>query len=192
MRLHWTPAVALLLLFGCASTEPIVLNLPYGNSVPERTDKTGDMPSCRIVIAAVKDERLNRETLGIAGGQPIVADHVSDWIALALGSLSKSGYSVTSLSDDYARAPNDVVAEVRIQRVYARTIVMTFEAVVTLTTKLSGPHNVVTERQYRGSSTKINWANGHWEITSILNEALADAMLRMSEDIGAICRIVGS
>jgi hypothetical protein len=191
MRLLWILAVVFLVPYGCASTEPIVLNLPYGDSLPGLTDGSGGKPSCQIVIA-VKDERVNRETLGVAVGQPILADHVNDWVLRRLHDLSNLGYQVIFIDGDYASKANDVVAEVSIQRVYARTVVTQFEAVVLLAARFSRSPSLVTERQYRGSVTRLNWANGRGEITSVLNEALANAVHRLSEDVDNICRGEGA
>ena len=57
-----------------------------------------------------------------------------------------------------------------------------------LTAKFSGHQSPVTERQYRGSITRLNWASASSEITSILNEALANAVIDMGKDIEDICR----
>jgi hypothetical protein len=64
---------------------------------------------------------------------------------------------------------------------------MTFEAVVTITGRFRSGEDAVTERQYRGSSTKVNWMGGNWEIVGILNEALDMALSQMGEDLKTLC-----
>ena len=173
--------------FGCVSTEPITLNLPYASVATNRVDQSEKSGSCRVVIGAVKDERANRETLGLSGARPLVAEHVTEWIQSRLENLSRDAYTLQTAAVDNTPAPSDVIGEVGIGRIYARTLTMTFEAVVTITGRFRSGEDAVTERQYRGSSTKVNWMGGNWEIVGILNEALDMALSQMGEDLKTLC-----
>jgi hypothetical protein len=186
-RLQFIIAGLVLSLIGCVNTEPLALHLPYGSVTTSRVDQTEKNRSCRIVIAAVRDERPNRETLGYFGTRPLVAEHVTEWIQSRLGTLSRDGYTLQSAPGDFMPTTSYLTGEVGVRRIYARTLTMTFEAVVTIAGRFRGGEDGMTERQYRGSSTKVNWMGGNWEIIGILNEALDDALSQMGEDLKMLC-----
>jgi len=174
-------AAFLALVSACANTDPIFVNLIRDSSSQEEEHAT--KRSCRIVIVAVNDDRGNRETLGVADGRPLVGHSVVDWVARGLRELRKAGYSVESLSQDAVASDNDLLTEVSVRHAYTRTFLSQFEAVVALKVKFSGRQNLTTERDYRGSVTRINWVNGNVEIALVMNEALAEAVRRIGEDI---------
>ena len=180
-------AAFLALFSACANTDPMFVNLIRDSSTSGREEEHATKRSCRIVIAAVNDDRGNRETLGVAAGRPLVGHSVVDWVARGLRELRKAGYSVESLSQDAVASDNDLLTEVSVRLAYTRTFVSQFEAVVALKVKFSGRQNLTTERDYRGSVTRINWVNGNVEVANVMNEALAEALRRIGEDIERIC-----
>lgn len=180
-------AAFLALFSACANTEPIFVNLIRDSSTSGREEEHATKRSCRIVIAAVNDDRGNRETLGVAAGRPLVAHSVVDWVARGLREFRKAGYSVESLGQNAVASDNDLLTEVSVRRAYTRTFLSQFEAVVALKVKFSGRQNLTTERDYRGSVTRINWVNGNVEVANVMNEALAEALRRIGEDIERIC-----
>jgi hypothetical protein len=180
-------AAFLALFSACANTDPIFVNLIRDSSTSGREEEHATKRSCRIVIAAVNDDRGNRETLGVAAGRPLVGHSVVDWVARGLRELRKAGYSVESLGQDAVASDNDLLTEVSVRRAYTRTFLSQFEAVVALKVKFSGRQNLTTERDYRGSVTRINWVNGNVEVANVMNEALAEALRRIGEDIERIC-----
>jgi hypothetical protein len=177
-------AAFLALFSACANTDPIFVNLIRDSS--SREEEHATKRSCRIVIAAINDDRGNRETLGVAAGRPLVGHSVVDWVARGLRELRKAGYSVENVGQDVA-SDKDLRTEVSVRRAYTRTFLSQFEAVVALKVKFSGRQNLTTERDYRGSVTRINWVNGNVEIANVMNEALAEAVRRIGEDIERIC-----
>jgi len=178
-------AAFLALFSACANTDPIFVNLIRDSSSQEEEHATKRL--CRIVIAAVNDDRGNRETLGVAAGRPLVGYSVVDWVARGLRELRKAGYSVESLGQDAVASDNDLLTEVSVRRAYTRTFLSHFEAVVALKVKFSGRQNLTTERDYRGSVTRIDWVNGNVEVANVMNEALAEVVRRIGEDIERIC-----
>jgi hypothetical protein len=180
-------AAFLALFSACANTDPMFVYLIRDSSTSGREEEHATKRSCRIVIAAVNDDRENRETLGVAAGRPLVGHSVVDWVARGLRELRKAGYSVESLSQDAVASDNDLLTEVSVRLAYTRTFVSQFEAVVALKVKFSGRQNLTTERDYRGSVTRINWVNGNVEVANVMNEALAEAVRRIGEDIERIC-----
>jgi hypothetical protein len=177
-------AAFLALFSACANTDPIFVNLIRDSS--SREEEHATKRSCRIVIAAINDDRGNRETLGVAAGRPLVGHSVVDWVARGLRELRKAGYSVENVGQDVA-SDKDLRTEVSVRRAYTRTFLSQFEAVVALKVKFSGRQNLTTERDYRGSVTRINWVNGNVEIANVMNEALAEAVRRIGEDIERLC-----
>jgi hypothetical protein len=180
-------AAFLALFSACANTDPMFVNLIREPSASGPADEPAIKRSCRIVIAAVNDDRGNRETLGVAAGRPLVGHSVADWVARGLRDLRKAGYSVESLGQDSVGSDNDLVTEVSVRRAYTRTFLTHFEAVVALKVKFSGRQNPATERDYRGSVTRLNFVNGNVEVANVMNEALAEAVRRIGEDIERIC-----
>ena len=180
-------AAFLALFSACANTDPMFVNLIRDSSTSGREEEHATKRSCRIVIAAVNDDRGNRETLGVAAGRPLVGHSVVDWVARGLRELRKAGYSVESLGQDTVASDNDLLTEVSVRRAYTRTSLSHFEAVVALKVKFSGRQNLTTERDYRGTVTRINWVNGNVEVAKVMNEALAEAVRRIGEDIERIC-----
>jgi hypothetical protein len=80
-------------------------------------------------------------------------------------------------------AKTDVVSlRVAVERVYARAVVSQLEGVVALMATLSTPDGAVSERRYRGSITRVNWAGSGGEAVAALNEALAAALSDLSRD----------
>jgi hypothetical protein len=180
-------AAFLALFSACANTDPIFVNLIRDSSTSGQEEEPATKRSCRIVIVAVNDDRENRETLGVAAGRPLVGHSVVDWVARGLRDLRKAGYSVGSLGQDTVASDNDLLTEVSVRQAYTRTFLSHFEAVVALKVKFSGRQNLTTERDYRGSVTRINWVNGNVEVANVMNEALAEAVRRIGEDIERIC-----
>lgn len=180
-------AAFLALFSACANTDRMFVNLIRDSSTSGREEEHATKRSCRIVIAAVNDDRGNRETLGVAAGRPLVGHSVVDWVARGLRELRKAGYSVESLGQDAVASDNDLLTEVSVRRAYTRTFLSQLEAVVALKVKFSGRQNLTTERDYRGSVTRINWVNGNVEVANVMNEALAEALRRIGEDIERIC-----
>jgi hypothetical protein len=180
-------AAFLALFSACANTEPMFVNLIRDPSASGPADEHATKRSCSIVIAAVNDDRSNRETLGVAaGGRPIIAHSVAEWVARGLRDLGSAGYSVQSSGQEAVRSGSDLVIEVGIRRVYARAFSTQFEAVVALKVKFSGRGGPM-EGNYRGSVTRLNWVNGNVEFAVALNEALVAAVRRIGEDIERIC-----
>jgi hypothetical protein len=174
-------------VIGCATTEPITLHLPYDSVAANGAVESEKDMSCRVVLGAVKDERTNRETLGRFGARPLVAEHVTDWIQYRLQNLRGDGYTLQIAAAGLQPATSDFTGEIGIGRLYARTLTMTFEAVVTLTGKFRRHGEPTIERHYRGSDTKVNWMGGNWEIIGILNQALDNALSQMGEDLKTLC-----
>jgi hypothetical protein len=179
-------AASLALFAACANTEPMFVNLIRDPSASGPADGHANKQSCRIVIASVTDDRTNRETLGVAAGRPIIGHSVVEWVALGFRELGKAGYSVHSLGQD-AGSGSDLITEVSIRRVYARTFLTQFEAVVALKVKFSGRQDPMTERDYRASATRLNLVNGNVEVANLLNDVLAVAVRRIGEDVERIC-----
>ncbi|MGH7766239.1 MAG: hypothetical protein ACREQP_02190 [Candidatus Binatia bacterium] len=123
----------------------------------------------------------------MAAGQPIIGHSVVEWVARGFRELGKAGYSVHSLGQDDVRSGSDLVTEVSIRRVYARTFLTQFEAVVALKVKFSGRQDPMTERDYRASATRLNLVNGNVEVANLLNDVLITAVRRIGEDIERIC-----
>jgi hypothetical protein len=180
-------AAFLALFSACANTDPMFVNLIREPSASGPADEPAIKRSCRIVIAAVNDDRGNIETLGVAAGRPLVGHSVADWVAHGLRDLRKAGYSVESIGQEAVGSVNELVTEVSIRRAYTRTFLTHFEAVVALKVKFSGRQDPATERDYRGSVTRLNLVNGNVEVAHVMNEALAEAIRRIGEDIERIC-----
>lgn len=171
--------LALILLGGCASADPIVVSLaePAGWARPPLTS-----PPCRVVVAAVEDERTNRETVGAAGNRPLYADDVGPWVAHALRALATAPAGPTGDT-----GPADLVTRVAIERVYARTVTSQLEGVVALRATFTSAGGATTERTYRGARTAMNWASTRAELTTLLNEALDAALARLALDAARLC-----
>jgi hypothetical protein len=180
-------AASLALFSACANTEPIFVNLIRDPSASGSADEHANKQSCRIVIVSVTDDRTNRETLGVAAGQPIIGHSVVEWVARGFRELGKAGYPIRSSGQEDVPSGSDLITEVSIRRVYARTFLTQFEGVVALKVKFSGRQDPTTERDYRASAIRQNWVNGNVEVANLLNDALVAAVRRIGEDIERIC-----
>ena len=169
---------AVALLTGCAGSGPIVVPLGVDAGGDGATARAAaPPPPCRIAVAAVRDERSNRESIGAVGDRPIEAGDVRGWVARRLASLGTSGGPSTSL-----------VTEVGIERVYARTVVTQLEGVVALRAVITDAGGARTERLYRGIVTRVNWAGTRHELSLLFDDALADAVARLAADAARLCR----
>src|ERR1041384_6853727 len=86
--------------FGCVSTEPITLNLPYASVATNRVDQSEKSGSRRVVTGAVKDGRSTSDTVGLSGVRPLVAEHVTEWIQSRLENLSRGPYTLQTAAVD--------------------------------------------------------------------------------------------
>jgi hypothetical protein len=126
-----------------------------------------------LAVTAVTDERVNRDTIGAVGQHPVQAEGVRAWVAEGFRALGGD--------------PAALAAEIGVQRLYARLVVSQMEGVVALRVTFIAPGGAGTERSYRGSATRVNWANARAEFNALLNEALAVAVAGVAADLPSLC-----
>lgn len=198
--------LALGLLAGCAGSAPIVLPLREevgpGPQPTARIDQralgasrrldhrlvpTSVMSprSCRLAVVAVDDKRQNRDTLGAVGNQPLHAEGVREWVADGVRALDDS-HQDGRPGEGAGPAP-DLTTRIEIERIYARTVTSQMEGVVALRATFTAADGTVTERSYRGSGTRPNWASGGSEFAALLNESLASAVAQIAADAARLC-----
>ncbi|PYM23133.1 MAG: hypothetical protein DMD78_12650 [Candidatus Rokuibacteriota bacterium] len=176
--------VALGLLAGCAGG-PIVIPLRDETAGARPPVTRPPSPPCRVTVAAVEDERANRDTLGAIGNRPLQADDVREWIVHGMRDVGGAGDGGGPA--EAGRPPADIVTRIGIERVYARTVVTQMEAVVALRAAFTAADGSLTERRYRGTGTRVNWVNAGMEFAVLLNEALGSAVTQIAADAGRLC-----
>ena len=170
----------LALLAGCAGTGPIVV--PLGIAHPARggspaTQAVATPVPCRVAVTSLRDERSNRETLGVIGQRPLEAADVRGWVAGRLAALDVVGPPAGTL-----------MTEVAIQRVYVRAVATQIEGVVALRAAFTDAGGTTTERIYRGVVTRLNWASTQHELALLLEDTLTEALAKLTADAAQLCR----
>jgi hypothetical protein len=170
---------------GCGTRSgPIAIDLRY-QAWMDTAPRARAAP-CRVAVRGVEDERSNREHLGVIGSAPVHADRVPEWIADGLGRLVGQRRLVR-VGGPASAGGEDVVGDVAIRHVYARTAVSQLEGVVVLGARFTRRPGAVIEREYRRSAHRLNWFGAGGEVVMVLNEALSDVVRRIGNDVPRVC-----
>ena len=167
------------LLLAACQTAPVHLTLAHS---PDEHPGALASRSCRINLLPVKDSRSNRQTLGVAGNVPVLAEDVTGWVYKGVASgLRQAGHQLVATGDK-----QDM--QVTINLAYLRSLPLRLHATVSLDVSLSRAGQVIYIHTFRAVGEKNNWANGDGEIMEVLNIALNKAVTDMAINIGTVCR----
>lgn len=166
-----------LLMAGC-QTAPVNLNLLHTHNIPDNFHRN---TQCDIKLLAIKDVRSNRETLGVAGGAPVLAKNVAEWVRQGVMSgLSQRGYNVSAQQSNLSM-------QVNVKLAYLRPLPLRLHATVALEVFLKQHEKQIYHHTFRAIGDKNNWANGEGEIMEVLNVALNNVVVDMAESIQPSC-----
>ena len=170
--------LAVTLLAGCASAGPIVV--PLRDHVgATRPAPAASARACRVVVATVDDERVNKDTLGTVDDRPLQADAVHEWVTAGVAGIARG--------EDGRVAP-DVATRIGIRQVFASVPTSRqIEAVVALRARFSTADGRAVERNYRGVATRLSLLTGGKEFAAALNDALTTAVAQIAEDASRLC-----
>jgi|GEM_PF-4576156 len=171
---------------GC-STAPMKLQaINYGEGAVEQPNAPSLPDGCKVRIASVQDRRAAPSDLGDLG-KPVQAEFdIKGWIAEGLRSLEKKTGS--SLSTPEATTI-DLDAELR--NAYIRGVATSKATNIVLTVKYSLKDRPLSEKNYRGQVTCINWIGSEGEIKDSFNEALAQIVQSVAVDVSVLCNTAG-
>ena len=167
----------MLLVTGC-QTAPVNLNLLHANNTPIGTKIS---QQCHIKILPVNDVRSNKETLGSAGGVPVLSNNVTGWVKQGMNSgLQQRGYQVSERTGDLSM-------QVNVKLAYMRPLPLRLYATVSLEVILHQKEKQLYQNIFRANGDSNNWANGEGEIMDVLNVALNNVVDDVATDIQPAC-----
>lgn len=180
--------VSTLVLISCV-TGPIHVDMHYAEGIAR--DSAEILPAtntCEITIDKVSDARRYKATLGSLGAQAVYGEDVESWVRRGLSDLHSFGYRVENADTTLSPA---VRMDVSLKQAYVRSVNTSIESIVQLEIRYLIAGGTVSERRYRGSYIKVNWASAEQEVMDSLNHALGGAVIDIARDLPALCGLQG-
>ena len=137
---------------------------------------------CQVEIADFSDNRHNKKTISNFFGKSLIGDGVDAWLGAA-----KSEY-LNDIKTEYSNLVLE--AKPKLHRLYAYPESMNINGVVAIEIDYFVNGEFHESKHYRGFYGKTNWANGNGEYVTALNLALNHSMVKITEDLGKVCRSV--
>jgi hypothetical protein len=154
--------------------------------------------SCTLRIGKVDEQRSNPANVGHtafmlqgANSTPLGMASLKGgdglaWTRAALRSLGKQGFQVVDAAQGAAPGPRDLSADagLRLAHTWSAGLNLVSHVVVNLTYHTAGGD---VSRQYHGTASKTNWANGNGEFMSTLNLAMNQIVRNIAADAATLC-----
>jgi hypothetical protein len=184
-------AAALFLMPFAASAQPAVgeanrVSMKYDASATEVTP-AALRGACAVTLRAVRDERLNKESVG-SDFKPLLSGEPVPWIRDALGNLKAYGFAVRAAGGASDPA---IGFEATLTRAYAWTVPMRINAMVALKVDFVRPSGQRVTTSYRALGSKTNVWGATDEFMTTLNYAVNSVLPQIAADLQKLCAGAG-
>jgi hypothetical protein len=183
-------AVSLLILAACAK-EPVVLASQFTpphlvtSQSPQRGAKERVIPSCRIRLGELRDQRIDPQATGTIGMRVVRASDPVAWLRSGLQSLSRDRR--IAILDGSATEEPDLELSAELLKSYILSITTQKSGNVVVRVRFSRHGQTLDEQIYRGGDVGANWASGAEESQSTLDRALAELLKELDRDVVSRC-----
>lgn len=193
------------LLAGCMNGPPIIMpthsvsvSPPLSGTVEGAPQSSSSGPGsqhfaadnsnrCAIHLADIHDTRPDPGSLGMMGGRAVKTEDSVAWVRAALSTLDQDRRLI--VTDDVKTIRFSL--RIELAKAYIMTITTQKSSNVVLRVSYSRDGQELDTQILRGRDTGGNWVNGENEARGSLNQALADAVHDLDEDIVAHCHANG-
>jgi hypothetical protein len=139
---------------------------------------------CLVSIAGIRDERNNKESIGVEF-RPLLSGDPIPWVSAALQTLQNYGYKVI---DGKTETPGAIVINASLIRSYTYHGPMRINGTVALDTQMTLPSGEKLNRKYRAAGSKANMAGSDSEYVTALNYAINGLVEKMAKDMQPMCK----
>ncbi len=170
------------LLSGCV-TSPVHLTLTP--QVKPDARKSHAAQSTQIFLQPIEDRRPTamRQHLGSIAGRTVTCSYAADWIAYELGQLNSQHFLITTQSGTAGNGANGWRMKATILQMFMASVDVSKNSNIVLEIELQAPDGTISKQNYRGRSSRGNWASGSGEIEGSIREAMQSAMNQIKADI---------
>ncbi len=174
------------LCLGCATTEPLLVDLNPGSS------PAGVRPPsvCHIVLREVSDARPGKEDLGALGTRIVQGANVIEWVRHAMERLEANPTSDESRAGE-ATLPKQLTVIVALKKLYIHTLQSSMGGTVLLSAQYRAGQGNPETHMYRGSETSVIWTGSAASVADMLNTIMDDIVERMRSDLQQLCHSLG-
>jgi hypothetical protein len=178
-------------LTACVSQVPMTLSERFSDphtrpATPQRPSRNA--PPCPLIVSTITDSRTDPALLGRVSGRPVRAPvDVNAWLRNVVAGLASRGV-IPSFDVGSSLQTQPLVADLSLRMAWVSEIQTSKTATMLLHMKLSRGESVLSERDYRGSDTLINWSSGDGELQRMVDRALGNALDQIADEVGAACR----
>ena len=185
--------LAAALLAGCVSPVPLTLSESFSDPATRPVDaphpprRAPNAPPCVAIVDRLADVRTDPGLLGNVAGRPVRApENVDSWLTNVMSGLGSRGIAV-SFDSNPAHAADPLMTSVTLKLAWVSDLHTSKNATTLLHVRVKRGDNVVTERDYRGADTAINWSSGDGELQRMVDRSFGRALDQIAVDLRAAC-----
>ena len=176
------------LLVACGAAVPVHVKLHYRPVVGQRTATNSESDSRNVHISRIDilDKRITKDNLGSMGAG-IYGDGVTEWVHEGILSLSKLGYTFSSLVDKTSQI--GWLLKVDIIRTSCRAILMHTRCTVLIDVGYFSNGALIQKKSYYGThleQKEMFMRFGEKAILQSLNSALEQSIVKLEADLRKI------
>jgi hypothetical protein len=175
--------VASALILG-ACTEPIVTKSEYPLSVAAGAPAAW----CKLSITDISDARLDPDTIGMIGARTVHGpSDTRTWVGSALAGLRTYGIAVSLPADGIGPSPQGLTASVSLTKAWVASFSTTKTGSVVLHVRYAINGTPVSETNYRGAISSVDWWGSTGEVQGMLDDCLTQILGDMNRDLSSLC-----
>jgi len=185
--------VAAAWLMGCVSPVPLTLSESFSDpttrpvDAPHPPKRPPNAPPCAAIVDRLADVRPDPGLLGNVAGRPVRApENVDSWLTNVMSGLGSRGI-VVSFDSNPTRAVDPLMTSVTLKLAWVSDLHTSKNATTLLHVRVKRGDRVVTERDYRGADTAINWSSGDGELQRMVDRSFGRALDQIAVDLRAAC-----
>jgi hypothetical protein len=170
-----------------AASRPVVLDQIYVEPGPVVSVLPKGAPPCPVHIVEIADARRSPEMIGMLGGKPVMAPQDRKaWLLSIVGGLRARGVAA-DFGNPAVDNPGIINARIMLQTAWINSVQVSLDESVVFKVEARGVDGRAIDQFYRGSSSRMNWANGDGEIKHAINIAFSRALDAMARDLAGLC-----
>lgn len=178
---------AIALMSSCAPPLPVALRSTYTDRVLAGTAVRNTLPSCRVHIVKLTDGRHSPELLGVVLGRAVRAPpDPAVWLRSIMNGLQARGV-MPIFDGDRSESATPIEVQVSLLTAWVTDTASNKTANVVLHVQTRTAGAEPSERDYRGSSSTIDWSASADELQAMVDRAFAAALDNIAVDFRQLC-----
>jgi hypothetical protein len=173
-----------LLAFACAS--PVTVG-PAFREPPRSAAKNGAViPSCRLEVVAIQDNRRAPDILGVVGRAVKAPDDRAAWLRSVVVGLSMRGFTV-AFAGTAPPAKHALIVRMTLVSAWVAATSVNKNADVLWRVEAERPKTAGVAKDYRGAVSSMNWTDDSKELRALVDQAFSRSLDAMSPDLHDLC-----